>query len=204
MNSFQTEWENKWKREYAYFNNGLIKEEIYFVWGLMDGNFKWIENYNNIYRYDAFENLIELDKYYFDWDLLMWSIQFQILNTYFDAGFLSSSTYYYWDFGQWNEVEKYTYNYPGYVSINYLANSFDVKVYPNPAKDKVSILFNSDLHEMAQVELYDLKGQMVYSSNAYFSNSYTEINFPNLTNGIYLLKIIIDRKVNSTKLIICK
>lgn len=59
-----------------------------------------------------------------------------------------------------------------------------ISVFPNPARDVLFVEFN--LQQDATLKLFDLKGQMVHTSN--FVNQ-TSVSLNNFSNGLYILKI---------------
>lgn len=73
---------------------------------------------------------------------------------------------------------------------------FDIKVYPNPFTNEISIKSINDYH--FDVELYDYQGKCIASEyNLNESNQLLKISSDN-TNGIYLMKVY-ERKLGITK-----
>lgn len=73
-------------------------------------------------------------------------------------------------------------------------NNFFCNIYPNPAKNKINILVNSDFTSKAVIKLTNITGQDVLSTSKNIINgsNYFCLNLVNnnLTSGIYLLSII--------------
>ncbi|AOW19530.1 leucine-rich repeat domain-containing protein [Urechidicola croceus] len=69
-------------------------------------------------------------------------------------------------------------------------------VYPNPAND---ILFVSNISDLAKIEIYDLLGKKVISKENITSQ--TQLKLTNLKTGVYILKVSINNKVLTQKLI---
>ena len=67
-------------------------------------------------------------------------------------------------------------------------NDEKILVYPNPAKDFVSIVIENGLFENASVELLDIFGKLVYQT-AISESSIQTIPINGLNDGVYLLKI---------------
>ncbi len=65
------------------------------------------------------------------------------------------------------------------------ANSGNVQIYPNPAKDRVII---NCLNGLKQIEIFDLSGQKLSSRNIAGENSYS-ISKNQLSSGLFILKI---------------
>ena len=89
----------------------------------------------------------------------------------------------------------------GNLAIN--QNEFNVfNIYPNPSNGSISVSLstNSDV----KVQLNDISGRIIY--NETFKNAdltfKKDINFNNLSKGIYLINVESDGKTASRKLII--
>ncbi|MBX2948671.1 MAG: T9SS type A sorting domain-containing protein [Crocinitomicaceae bacterium] len=102
-----------------------------------------------------------------------------------------------------NETNNFRYigtlNYPASLSINQPDNEPDVKLYPNPATDVLTI---SGLQNGDSVHLSDIMGKTVYTaiSNEQ-SNTIDTRDFP---TGIYLLRVETNGTTNTKKLMINK
>ena len=70
-------------------------------------------------------------------------------------------------------------------------NDLSVKVYPNPAQDKIYIE-----GEFENAMLYDIRGSIIKSTSEH------EIELSEINNGMYLLKIIAHGKIETKKLLI--
>jgi len=72
-------------------------------------------------------------------------------------------------------------------------NGYDILkslIYPNPAKDKITISIDNLTTDNLQFEIYDLMGRVVSQlSNGKLSNSQLTIDIYNLQSGIYFLKV---------------
>ncbi len=63
----------------------------------------------------------------------------------------------------------------------------DVEIYPNPTQSKISVNINkTDLSDV-NVELYDIKGKLVFMQN--FNSSQFDCNINNLSKGTYIVRI---------------
>ena len=95
-----------------------------------------------------------------------------------------------------NGCESFSSNYSvNTVSIE-TTNSFEVKLYPNPAGEKVQIEWSGA--EPLQVILRDASGRMVLSQTMEATSS---LNLSNLESGIYLTELRTAGKVKHLKLI---
>lgn len=81
-----------------------------------------------------------------------------------------------------------------------------LKVYPNPVKNNSFFVeFSIENEEQVIVELFDLKGQLVFqdSKEGYYSNEEKIlVSAQNLSNGIYYLKVTNSSGIKSKKIII--
>jgi uncharacterized delta-60 repeat protein len=71
----------------------------------------------------------------------------------------------------------------------------NLKLYPSPVKDKLTILNSSNIEK---VEIYNLLGQKIFENN-YITNE-IKIDFTNYKQGIYLLKTFSEGKVQTNKI----
>ncbi len=73
--------------------------------------------------------------------------------------------------------------------INTNTNDADFIVYPNPSKGSFVLETKIQNTQTLNVELYSIKGEKVYSNSNIKPISLTNINIPNLSKGVYLLKV---------------
>src|SRR5690606_14165467 len=71
--------------------------------------------------------------------------------------------------------------------LNEEASPFMVAVYPNPVKDKLTILLSTPLDGMVSIEMLNLNGQRVYAKEA-LGNTIQEIDASSFSPGIFILK----------------
>jgi hypothetical protein len=69
--------------------------------------------------------------------------------------------------------------------------SFNVKIYPNPAKD---ILFIENTGNLSSYEfkIYNSVGQIIFRRKSELKNSIEPVNISNLPSGIYILEVVSD------------
>lgn len=70
-------------------------------------------------------------------------------------------------------------------------------VYPNPVNDGF-VNIETSLNETKHVKMYDLQGRSIISKKL----TGNKLNISNVSAGVYLLKVTIDRKQKVVKLII--
>jgi len=92
------------------------------------------------------------------------------------------------------------------ASLGIYENQFadSIKVYPNPAKDFVTINCNDFDGELNQINLINIQGQIIFTTNT--SNQSKTINLPinNFSEGIYMLQLQTTKGILTKKLIITK
>lgn len=90
--------------------------------------------------------------------------------------------------------ESDCYDYTGLTSIENLQNS-EVKVYPNPSSDLITVEFSSN--DVVQANIYDLTGRFIES--IMLTNSNEQIDISNYATGDYLLKLSDGQTVRTVK-----
>jgi hypothetical protein len=80
---------------------------------------------------------------------------------------------------------------------------FFSNVYPNPAGKEASVVFKSDKPQPYSVSVYNLFGQLLMNKKGIAVNGLNKVILPtkNLTNGTYLVNIIIGNKTKTDKVI---
>jgi len=91
---------------------------------------------------------------------------------------------------------------------NYVASSEDKlsgsksRLYPNPAKDRFYLQFENPKAQLLNIELYDIRGQLVKKVIRDFVKSgLNELSFSTsgLTSGSYILQVNYDTEILTTK-----
>ena len=89
------------------------------------------------------------------------------------------------------------------LSINSESLAGNIRIYPNPSEGNFNIQLLNSSGENVKLQLYDLKGRIIYSETLMESG---EINRPiainNLSTGVYLLKVFQGNKETTKKIII--
>lgn len=88
----------------------------------------------------------------------------------------------------------YRTTYDGINTMNYKTNYI---LYPNPAKDRITI--NSIDDEQYNIELADIQGQILLSENNLHQNS--QINLLGIKSGIYFVRIIERQNIFTYKIV---
>ena len=86
------------------------------------------------------------------------------------------------------------------TSVKEITTDDEIKIYPSPANDKITINFSSQNHLVKNIFLSDLNGRKI---NKYSTSETSEkINVSTVTNGIYFLIIDIENNLHFEKIII--
>ena len=79
-------------------------------------------------------------------------------------------------------------------SSNFTQNNLEVALYPNPVRDILNIEIEKDIQS---VEIYNIQGQKVISSNQ------KQVNVADLASGMYLVRIQdVDNNIATEKIVI--
>ena len=84
----------------------------------------------------------------------------------------------------------------GHATINGNSN---IEIFPNPASDKLILMWNNNANENANVSIYDITGQLLYSDK--INSSSMDIDIHNLPNGLYILTLKDSKAVMEKKFI---
>ena len=91
------------------------------------------------------------------------------------------------------------------TGINESTTNNDVKIYPNPNNGIVNISFSESASNV-NVEIYDLLGKQVHHQiiNSVSLGVVQTINLKGFTDGVYNMRISIDKNISNHKLLIIK
>lgn len=87
------------------------------------------------------------------------------------------------------------------TGINEYADNLNYTIYPNPAKEKVSIVLNQQSSEV-KITIANSLGQIVFSENRNDSNGIIDLESSQLTNGIYYVTVASKNEQKTQKLVI--
>ena len=93
--------------------------------------------------------------------------------------------------GQCRTGQAYHFVSPFYVSTEVQKTDPEKKfdIFPNPAKDQLSIQYTGETDERIEMEIKSIKGEIV-SRNTMESNQYLGINIGHLKPGVYTISIL--------------
>ncbi len=98
-------------------------------------------------------------------------------------------------------VTTYT---PSTTSIKSVINADKINVYPNPTSDVVAIQLNHLTANNITLELYDLTGKLLQTSQILQGSTITYFDTRTLYEGTYLVKIIDNGNVVTKKIVVAK
>ncbi len=88
----------------------------------------------------------------------------------------------------------------GATAINDDKSIFDLSIYPNPANDFIVINSTANLASPAQLVMCDVTGKVCLSTTLHDTTS--KVNIDYLENGVYFIRMSIDDKIATTKLVV--
>ncbi len=77
-----------------------------------------------------------------------------------------------------------------------------LRVYPNPATDKINIDLGTGNKGLLNYEIYNLAGGRVASENSHANSSHATISVNDLAGGTYILSVISDKQIINRKIVI--
>ncbi len=92
------------------------------------------------------------------------------------------------------------FEYTQIISVEMPKRSMDVKVFPNPASDNLTVQIEGELREALQIEVFNLINSQRVQAGNYFSNQF-ELDIKDWTSGAYLLRLTNDHEVTTIKVI---
>lgn len=87
------------------------------------------------------------------------------------------------------------------------SNSLNLNIFPNPASDHISIVFNLPEKTDVMLFVYDLSGKLVYSevqNEVNIGQQKFALNTSSFTRGSYILQLVAGKTTSSSRLIIVK
>ena len=73
----------------------------------------------------------------------------------------------------------------------------NIVIYPNPAREKVFISFNSSVEKETQIQLYSMEGRLLTSKRVSKDETAVEINLDGYADGMYLIRVT-NKTINET------
>jgi PKD repeat protein len=94
-------------------------------------------------------------------------------------------------------------NSPGGISSAPVSNKFSMNIYPNPASNNTTVLYNLPTSASVNIEVLDMLGNVVtsvYSGNQDAGTQSASWNTRNMSTGIYLVRMAVDGKLYTQRL----
>ena len=88
-----------------------------------------------------------------------------------------------------------------FLGINSYSPNSNIRIYPNPAADKVTISNSANISQETTISIFNITGQKIMSSNFEHKNK-MEVYVSTLAKGVYVLQIQVGSEVENRKLII--
>ncbi len=92
----------------------------------------------------------------------------------------------------------YVWNNTG---VHELDNELHVNVYPNPTEGNVHISIAEDVSDGVDISVFNIFGQLLFVKNGIVENEIS-FDFSNYSRGVYYLKMVIDNRLQTQKIII--
>lgn len=96
-----------------------------------------------------------------------------------------------------NALQNYQNQETALSNEDLIKNDNDVSIYPNPVSS--NLYFNSNSHDLRNIEVYSIQGKKVFASNGTLIKN--NIDFSSFKPGIYFLKINTDKGSITKKII---
>lgn len=92
------------------------------------------------------------------------------------------------------------------LSVTEMENTFGLSVYPNPANANTTVSFDLNNEANVAVNVTDLSGKIVYTNSLGTVNGAQKLNIDtdSLSNGVYMVNVIVDGAVSTQKLVVRK
>ena len=87
------------------------------------------------------------------------------------------------------------------VTIKNLTTASYITIYPNPFKESALIIY-SGIMPNSQLVIFDLNGKVIRTINIQNDSGDVTLNRNNLTPGVYLYKLILDKTILDGKIAI--
>ena len=213
-NSFINVWENYTMINYEYNDNKQIVSEIYYKWSSMfwERTIQYLNNYNSTGSLLSTTSMLPI---YRKWRTVSSINYSDFIN---DKANKMETVLSFWG---GNSGDKISANIPfrfnndmeikkgNQITISYekidntdistfsVLKDFNIKVYPNPSED--FFYFNTEDYKVTSWSVSDLKGQIIVENNNNVRSGI--IDLTNAMKGIYILKVMMNEKVLTQKII---
>ena len=181
-NSNSKIWKNSQRIENTYTSVNKPLTTKFSSWT----NGSWENSMNQIYNYDAGNNLTQLLSNIWDSNSKIWKSFSQINYTNSNTGSVQQYISQIWNStsNSWTNAQRVSYLYA--ITTEFVdARSLELKVFPNPCTDKIhlSLPDNTD----AKIRIFDLNGKVIYENLVKVSEN--DINISEIKAGFYFISL---------------
>ncbi len=79
-----------------------------------------------------------------------------------------------------------------------------ISAYPNPAIDKITIAVPWKAQQTTPVDLYDVNGKVVASTNLQTGHWKTEMDLKAIHDGVYIVRVMNGGLINTVKVVVMR
>ncbi len=206
LNQTSDVWETSSADTFDYDQNGNIIRRISYGAAFMDGQFiPFSPLTNETYTYNSSNKMDLMERRSWNADLLAWvnaaRYTFNYNNNIPTLGYMynwntTSQTY------ETDPAVRFLFALPTALNEAHNTSVSDIGVYPNPAKNKVSVSYAQvQAFQQADISLYNISGQL-FSVPVKAENGIAELDISNLSSGIYYINIQSGETVMKKKLVV--
>lgn len=177
--SVSSSWSNTQKIVRTLNPDNSVNTSTLYLW---DQN-NWVEESRQSYTYDSNGFLTHLLIEYWNQAGNSWENLSQNNYYNFNDGRLDTQIVQVWNAGAWMNRQKITINYEATTGLADISAEPMVKIYPNPASDRIYLELNSS--DQILVEVYDQMGKLIDSHRV--NGAVHSLNVDRLKNGTYFL-----------------
>lgn len=93
---------------------------------------------------------------------------------------------------------------PSNSSESILLNSEILTIFPNPANDAISLIFNCDYSKEVEIKIFDLTGKLLATKKSFLSSEILKMDVSFLESGNYYISADTNDKISFSKLVIIR
>ncbi len=79
--------------------------------------------------------------------------------------------------------------------------TLDIRVFPNPTKNKFNIDFTNIIEQDVRIEIYNMNGQQVRSQILNVNGQFVTVNITDLQSGIYIMNVITKTRLMTRRIV---
>lgn len=171
---------------YEYDSNGNLIMRIEFFWDTETND--WMEGAHRTYTYNAHGDITEDIAYIWDFETNEWYGYSRKTVEYDANGHEIEALHYDWDSGTKDWIlERKMVSYWSELNTSVSNDGFDldVVIYPNPAKDIITIA--ADLFDHYYIHITSMNGQLMYGAE--LEGTSIQVDLSSFYKGIYFITI---------------